>query len=85
MLYIHNKSLDDFSKRTAEDVFEFARAFNNLGGKEGGDADFMNNMYRRGEISNSVKEGKVGQELYKYRHGLSPATKNIRNIRFKKE
>jgi TATA-binding protein-associated factor Taf7 len=48
------------------------------------DPDFFNNLYRRGEIA-KLQAAVLSQEYYKYRHGLSPATKNIRNIRFKKE
>jgi hypothetical protein len=49
MLYIHNKSMDDFASRTAEEVLEFARAFNPLTKKEQ-DQDFFNNIYRRTEL-----------------------------------
>jgi len=96
VLYVHNKSLDDFNTKTAEEVFDFARPYNPLSKREQ-DQDFYNNLYRRNEISRKVTEllGEtkqqdpaqvaVGQEWYKYRHGLVPSTKNVRNIRYKKE
>lgn len=55
------------------------------------DPDFFNNLYRRGEISKMAEEIKekpgenIGLDFYKYRHGLAPPTKNIKNIRYKKE
>ena len=50
VLYVHNKSMDDFNTRTADEVFEFARAFNPLSKKGEQDVDFYNNLYRRNEI-----------------------------------
>jgi hypothetical protein len=41
--------MDDFNTRTADEVFDFARAFNPLSKKEQ-DPDFHNNLYRRNEI-----------------------------------
>jgi TATA-binding protein-associated factor Taf7 len=96
MLYVHNKWMDDFKTRTADEVIEWARSFNPLAKKEL-DPDFYNNLYRRTELQKRVSELQtqgglsepsavtVGEEWYKYRHGLAPSSKNVRNIRYKKE
>jgi len=55
MLYIHNKSMDDFGTRTADEVYEFARAFNPFAKKEQ-DPEFYNNIYRRTEMQKKVNE-----------------------------
>ena len=55
VLYVHNKSLDDFNTKTADEVFDFARAYNPLSKREQ-DPDFYNNLYRRNEISRRVTE-----------------------------
>lgn len=55
------------------------------------DPDFFNNLYRKGEINKQAEELKdkpesnISLDFYKYRHGLAPPSKNIRNIRYKKE
>ena len=55
------------------------------------DPDFFNNLYRKGEINRVAEELKdkadanISLDYYKYRHGLAPPSKNIRNIRYKKE
>lgn len=65
MLYIHNRSMDDFHTRSVDEVFEFAKAFKNVG-PEAGDADFFHNVYRRSEISSAVAAKKAsGEDLGK--------------------
>jgi len=49
LLYVHNKSMDDFNTRSAEEVLEFARGFNPMAKKEQ-DPEFYNNIYRRTEM-----------------------------------
>ena len=89
MLYIHNKFMDGFQEKTVDEVFSFARSFHPLMKKD--DPDFFNNLYRRGEIGKLAEELKdkpeqnISLDFYKYRHGLAPPSKNIRNIRYKKE
>ena len=93
MLYIHNRFMDDFPKKSADDVFAFAESFNPYE-----DHEFFAGLYRRGEIAKRVEEIKKASlsagtkpnwsgmaDMMKYRHGLAPPTKNVRNIRFKKE
>jgi hypothetical protein len=89
MLYIHNKFMDGFEEKTADEIFTFARGFQPLMKRD--DPDFFNNLYRKGEISKVAEELKdkpesnISLDFYKYRHGLAPPSKNIRNIRYKKE
>jgi len=89
MLYIHNKFMDNFGEKTADEVFTFARGFQPVTKRE--DPEFFNSLYRRGEIGKIAEELKdkpetnISQEFYKFRNGLAPPTKNIRNIRYKKE
>jgi hypothetical protein len=47
--------MDDFGTRTADEVYEFARAFNPLAKKEQ-DPEFYNNIYRRTEMQKRVNE-----------------------------
>jgi len=63
LLYVHNKSIDDFNTRTAEEVFDFARAFNPMTKKEQ-DPEFYNNIYRRTEMQKRVIEllGETNQQ-----------------------
>jgi len=54
------------------------------------DQDFLNNLYRKSEHKKMIEEMKARNEeiIYdtlKFRHGLTPVAKNIRNIRHKKE
>lgn len=99
LLYIHNRVLDSFSTRTADEVIDFAEGFKPFAGQD--DPEFLQQLYRRGEITRRAEESKkqaqsIGGgaaktdlsfmgDMMKYRHGLAPPTKNIRNIRFKKE
>jgi hypothetical protein len=54
MLYIHNKFMDNFGEKTADEVFSFARGFQPVNKKD--DPDFFNNLYRRGEINKLAEE-----------------------------
>ena len=47
--------MDDFGTRTAEEVLNFARAFNPLAKKEH-DPEFYNNIYRRTELHKRVTD-----------------------------
>jgi hypothetical protein len=54
------------------------------------DQEFLNNLYRRSETKKKVEEMKskgepIKYEILKFRHGIAPVSKNIRNIRHKKE
>jgi TATA-binding protein-associated factor Taf7 len=55
LLYVHNKWMDNFGTRTAEEVLDFARAFNPLAKKEH-DPEFYNNLYRRTELHKQVTD-----------------------------
>lgn len=94
MLYVHNRVLDSFTTRTVEEVIQFAEGFRPF---EKDDPEFLQSLYRRGEIGKKVEDARkkaqsaqtvdwsfVG-DMMKYRHGLAPPTKNIRNVRFKRE
>lgn len=112
MLYVHNRHLDSFSTRLADEILAFADAFKPFFQQD--DPEFFTNLFKRGEITRKVEELKkqgVGSsagmkaangggaaanqgqssswrevgEMLKFRHGLTPPTKNIRNIRYKKE
>ena len=89
MLYIHNKSID-IQDKTPQQLKEFAREFNPV--KD--DPEFLQNLYRKGETAKKVEEfvqlrdvekQETTMENFKFRHGLAPVAKNVRNIRFKKE
>lgn len=77
VLYIHNRVLDAFKSRTAQEVFDFAEAF-----KPQEDPDFLATLYKRSQVQ---KAEEVGPEHLRLRHGLAPPTKNVRNVRYKKE
>ena len=53
------------------------------------DPDFFANLYRRTELakqpSSSAADVVLTEDWYKWRNGLAPSTKNVRNIRYKKE
>ena len=45
------------------------------------DPEFVQNLYRRQEILKKP----FSPDALKFRHGIAPIMKNIRNVRFKKE
>ena len=56
------------------------------------DPEFLQNLYRRQEVLRRVEEMtkngeeiRLGPDLLRFRHGISPVAKNIRNIRYRKE
>lgn len=87
ILYIHNKVIEDINSKSPEELVRIAKEYNPV--LE--DPDFLNNLYRRGETRKLVEEMRSkGEEVkypdtLKFRHGLAPVEKNIRNIRHKKE
>ena len=83
ILYVHNKSLDEFQTRTVDEVYALARAFNPMASKES-DPEFFANLYRRTELGKQTSDV-IPEDWYKWRNGLAPSTKNVRNIRYKKE
>ncbi len=75
MLYVHNHSVD-VSEMTQKEISELTFDFK----KE--DPAFFASLFRRqAHNKGTIKDA----DKFKFRHGLSPATKNVRNIRFKKE
>ena len=83
MMYIHNVFLP-INQRTDQDVAQFVKAFNPLTDDE----SFFVNLYQRGKLKERLrKHVEQGEPLklddLKWRHGLSPAAQNIRNVRHK--
>lgn len=74
--------------KTPEELQKFAKDFNPVTD----DSEFLQSLYKRSETLKKIEEMKTsGQEIkltgehLRFRHGLAPVTKNIRNIRYKKE
>jgi hypothetical protein len=86
LLYVHNKTIDDVDQKSPEELMKVAKDFVPV--LE--DQDFLTNLYRRSETKRLVEEIKnkneeIRYDILKFRHGLAPVSKNIRNIRHKKE
>eukprot|EP00347_Sterkiella_histriomuscorum_P002384 403368367 len=86
ILYIHNKVIEDYQQKSPEELVKIAKDYNPV--LE--DPDFLNSLYRKSETKRMVEEQKVREvevkyDILKFRHGLAPVAKNIRNIRHKKE
>ena len=86
ILYIHNKVIEDINSKSPEELIKIAKDYNPV--LE--DSDFLSNLYKRGDTKRLVEEMRskgeeVKHEPLKFRHGLAPVEKNIRNIRYKKE
>jgi len=77
VLYIHNRVMEGFKERTAQEVIDFAEAF-----KAKEDPDFLASLYKRSQLQSAEE---LTPETLKLRHGLAPPTKNVRNVRYKKE
>ncbi|CDW83486.1 transcription initiation factor tfiid subunit 7-like [Stylonychia lemnae] len=86
ILFVHNKVIEDIQTKSPEELVRIAEDYNPV--LE--DQEFLNSLYRKGETKKMVEEQKgkgekIHYECLKFRHGLAPVAKNIRNIRHKKE
>jgi hypothetical protein len=60
LLYIHNRIMDSFNTRDAGEVLEWARAYSPVDD----DPDFLQNLYRRGEISRRSEEARKDKKEF---------------------
>lgn len=77
--------MDNINEKSPEEILKFAKEFNPVD-----DQEFFQQLYKRTETMKKVNEMMSKSEEIilpdlKFRSGLAPVTKNIRNIRFKKE
>lgn len=84
MLYVHANKISNYSLKSVEEVQQTIDSFCALD-----DANFLHNLYERGKIVQKLKDNEERKDIIfdtlKFRHGISPVTKNIRNIRFKRK
>jgi len=84
VVYVHNTHIDNVSSRTQEEVRRFVADFCPLD-----DEDLKCDLYQRRKLEERVAKWRQdpSQPLIltdmRMRHGLSPAAKNIRNVRHK--
>jgi len=86
MLYVHSKRIDCWDRLKNEELLQIIKDFNCL--KE--DEEFFSCLYERREIIKKMNDPDYDQERFwgealRFRHGISPIAKNIRNIRYKKK
>jgi TATA-binding protein-associated factor Taf7 len=86
MLFVHKKRIENWDRLKPEDVQKITNDFNCL--KD--DEEFFASLYERREIIKKMNdphypEEKFWNEALRFRHGISPIAKNIRNIRYKKK
>lgn len=84
MMYVHNNCLENVNSKTEAEVMHFAQSFNPLTDDE----QFFQNLYNRRKLKEMLRKNReTGEPLklddLKWRHGLSPAAQNIRNVRHK--
>jgi len=84
MMFVHNVFLESYATKTHEQVLKFVADFCPLD-----DEEFKRDLYQRSILEERVAQWRKdpSQPLMlpdmKYRHGLSPAARNIRNVRHK--
>ena len=85
IMYVHNTCLDNMQGRTQEEVQRFVAQFCPLD-----DEDFKMDLYQRKKLQQRVDKWREDPAQFplnltdlRLRHGLSPASKNIRNVRHK--
>lgn len=81
MVYVHPKKIN-LDEVTEIELQNIVREYDPI--KE--DKDFFQSLYERAhQTSEKDENGKNKNKEYKLRDGISPITKNIKNIRFKKK
>jgi TATA-binding protein-associated factor Taf7 len=90
MLYVHPTKLDNFDTMLKDELQKVIDEFN----APKDDPEFLDQLYERKITKKKVEkldnlseadQQKYWDDLLRFRHGISPISKNIRNIRYKKK
>ena len=85
MMYVHNTVLENYATRTKAEIDVFVSEFCPLD-----DDEFKKDLYQRRKLEQRVAKWRSDPIQHplnlmdmRYRHGLAPAARNIRNVRHK--
>lgn len=90
MLYVHPTKLDNFDTILKDELQKVIDEFN----APKDDPEFLDQLYERKITKKKIEkldglseadQQKYWDDLLRFRHGISPISKNIRNIRYKKK
>ena len=90
MLYVHPKKIEQFDTISKDDLQKIVDEYN----APKDDPEFLEQLYERKIVKKKLEKlddkseadtQKYWDELLRFRHGISPISKNIRNIRYKKK